>query len=133
VLLGVIVLWVCEPIPIPVGGLIGVAAIVLLGVAPSDEVLAPFGSTTVFTFIGAFILAQAMLMHGVAQRLALFVLGLPLVGRSTLRIIIAFGGITSGCVPILRMIRSGICFDILGALLIITLLPLLAQFTGIGG
>ena len=94
VLLGVVVLWICEPIPIPVGGLIGVSAIILLGVAPSDEVLAPFGSTTIFTFIGAFILAQAMLKHGVAQRIAFFVLGLPGVGRSTFRTIIAFGAIT---------------------------------------
>jgi len=94
VLLGVVVLWICEPIPIPIGGLIGVAAIVLLGVAPSDEVLAPFGSSTIFTFIGAFILAQAMLKHGVAQRVAYFVLGLPGVGRSTVRTIIAFGVIT---------------------------------------
>jgi sodium-dependent dicarboxylate transporter 2/3/5 len=94
VLLGVVVLWICEPIPIPIGGLIGVSAIILLGVAPSDDVLAPFGSTTIFTFIGAFILAQAMLKHGVAQRIAFFVLGLPGVGRSTIRTIIAFGAIT---------------------------------------
>ncbi|MEU6249080.1 DASS family sodium-coupled anion symporter [Glycomyces sp. NPDC047010] len=94
VLLGVVVLWICEPIPIPVGGLVGVAAIVVLGVAPGDDVLAPFGSTTIFTFIGAFILAQAMLKHGVAQRIAYFVLGLPGVGRSTFRTIIAFGVIT---------------------------------------
>ncbi|GAA1687767.1 DASS family sodium-coupled anion symporter [Glycomyces endophyticus] len=94
VLLGVVVLWICEPIPIPIGGLVGVAAIVVLGVAPADDVLAPFGSTTVFTFIGAFILAQAMLKHGVAQRVAFFVLGLPGVGKSTFRTIIAFGAIT---------------------------------------
>lgn len=50
VLLGVIILWICEPVPIPVGGLIGVAAVVLLGVAPANEVLRPFGSTTIFTF-----------------------------------------------------------------------------------
>ena len=57
VLLGVIALWICESVPIPIGGLIGVAAVVLLGIAPPDEVLAPFGSTTVFTFIGVFIIA----------------------------------------------------------------------------
>jgi sodium-dependent dicarboxylate transporter 2/3/5 len=94
VLLGVIVLWICEPVPIPIGGLIGVAAVVILGVAPAGDVLAPFGSTTIFTFIGAFILAQAMLKHGIAQRLALAVLSLPGVGRSTYRVIIAFGVIT---------------------------------------
>jgi sodium-dependent dicarboxylate transporter 2/3/5 len=94
VLLGVIILWITEPVPIPVGGLMGVAAIVILGVAPAPDVLAPFGSTTIFTFIGAFILAAAMLKHGIAQRLAFAVLSLPGVGKSTYRIIIAFGVIT---------------------------------------
>lgn len=94
VLLGVVVLWVTEPVPIPVGGFIGVGAVVLLGVASADEALAPFGSSTVFTFIGAFILAQAMLKHGLAKRFAMFILGLPGVGRSTFRVVIAFGAIT---------------------------------------
>ncbi|MBV2364544.1 SLC13 family permease [Streptomonospora nanhaiensis] len=94
VLLGVIALWICESVPIPIGGLIGVAAVVLLGIAPPDEVLAPFGSTTVFTFIGVFIIAQAMLKHGVARRMAFFILALPGVGSSTLRIVLAFGVIT---------------------------------------
>jgi hypothetical protein len=35
VLLGVIVLWITEPVPIPIGGLIGVGAIVVLGVVPT--------------------------------------------------------------------------------------------------
>ncbi|NOJ61362.1 DASS family sodium-coupled anion symporter [Arthrobacter sp. 260] len=94
VLLGVIILWICEPVPIPIGGLMGVAAVVLLGIAPASEVLAPFGSTTIFTFIGAFILAAAMLKHGIAQRLAFAVLSVPGVAKSTYRIIIAFGVIT---------------------------------------
>src|SRR5918997_3535774 len=56
VLLGVIVLWITEPVPIPIGGLIGVGAIAVLGVVSGDDAAAPLGSTTVFTFIGAFIL-----------------------------------------------------------------------------
>ncbi|GAB2589066.1 DASS family sodium-coupled anion symporter [Streptomyces capparidis] len=94
ILLGVIVLWITEPVPIPVGGLIGVGCVVLLGVAPASEALAPFGSSTVFTFIGAFILAQAMLTHGVARRFAFRILSLPGVGRSTFGVVVAFGGIT---------------------------------------
>ena len=94
VLLGVVVLWVTEPVPIPVGGFLGIVAVVMLGVAPVDDVLLPFGSSTVFTFIGAFILAQAMLRHGVARRFAFRVLSLPGVGRSVTRVIIAFGLIT---------------------------------------
>ena len=93
-LLFVIVLWISEAVPIPIGGLIGVGMIVLLGGASSDDVLAPFGDSTVFTFIGAFILAAAMLKHGVARRFAFRILSLPGVGRSTNRVIIAFGLIT---------------------------------------
>ncbi|SCK07079.1 DASS family sodium-coupled anion symporter [Streptomyces sp. WMMB 322] len=97
VLAGVIVAWVTEPIPIPVSGLLGASLLVLLG-AGGDEgangVLAPFGSGTVFTFIGAFILAQSMLVHGLARRFAFRILSVPGVARSSLRIVIAFGFIT---------------------------------------
>jgi solute carrier family 13 (sodium-dependent dicarboxylate transporter), member 2/3/5 len=96
ILLGVIVLWITEPVPIPIGGLIGVGAVVVLGVVPAADAVAPFGSSTIFTFIGAFILAQAMLRHGIAQRVALAVLSLPGVGSSVYRVIIAFGLITCG-------------------------------------
>ncbi|MEV6367212.1 DASS family sodium-coupled anion symporter [Micromonospora musae] len=94
ILIGVIALWITEAVPIPVGGLIGVGVIVLMGVAPAGDVLAPFGSSTVFTFIGAFILAQAMLKHGLAQRFAFRVLSLPGVGKTTGRVVVAFGVIT---------------------------------------
>ncbi|KUI15353.1 anion transporter [Mycolicibacterium acapulense] len=95
VLLGVIALWITEAVPIPIGGLLGVAVAVFLGVAPVDDVLGPFGSSTIFTFIGAFILAQAMLKHGVARRFAFRILALPRAGRSTTGVIIAFGAITA--------------------------------------
>ncbi|MBA2639218.1 MAG: DASS family sodium-coupled anion symporter [Nocardioidaceae bacterium] len=94
VLLGVVVLWMTEPVPIPVGGLIGIAAIALLGAVPAEEAFVPFGDTTVLTFIGAFILAQAMLQHGVARRFAFRILAIPGVGRSTTKVLIAFGAIT---------------------------------------
>jgi sodium-dependent dicarboxylate transporter 2/3/5 len=93
-LLFVIVLWISEAIPIPIGGLLGIAVIVLIGVAPADDVIAPFGSTTILVFIGAFIIAQAMLRHGLARRFAFRVLAIPGVGKSTTRTIIAFGAIT---------------------------------------
>ncbi|SMC69499.1 SLC13 family permease [Kibdelosporangium aridum] len=94
ILLGVIVLWITEAVPIPIGGLLGVAAIVVLQVVPAEDALEPFGSSTIFTFIGAFILAQAMLKHGIARRFAFKILALPRVGGSTFGVIIAFGAIT---------------------------------------
>ena len=93
-LLFVIVLWISEAIPIPIGGLLGIALIVLIGVAPADDVIAPFGSTTILVFIGAFIIAQAMLANGLARRFAFRVLAIPGVDKSTTRVIIAFGAIT---------------------------------------
>jgi solute carrier family 13 (sodium-dependent dicarboxylate transporter), member 2/3/5 len=94
VLLGVIALWITEAVPIPVGGLLGVAFAVFLGFAPVDDVLGPFGTSTIFTFIGAFILAQPMLKHGVARRFAFRILALPGAGRPTTGVILAFGAIT---------------------------------------
>jgi sodium-dependent dicarboxylate transporter 2/3/5 len=93
-LLFVIVLWITEAVPIPIGGLLGIVLIVMIGVAPVDDVLAPFGSSTIMVFIGAFIIAQAMLRHGVARRFAFRVLAVPGVGKSAVRTIIAFGVIT---------------------------------------
>ncbi|WP_304117721.1 DASS family sodium-coupled anion symporter [Mycolicibacterium bacteremicum] len=95
VLLGVIILWISEALPIPIGGLLGVAVVVFLGVAPADDVLGAFGSSTIFTFIGAFILAQAMLKHGLAKRFAFRILALPRVGQSTTGVVLAFGAITA--------------------------------------
>ncbi len=97
VLGGVIVAWITEPIPIPVSGMLGASILILLGVGGedgADAVLAPFGSGTIFTFIGAFILAQSMLKHGLARRFAFRILAIPGVGQSTTRVIIAFGVIT---------------------------------------
>src|ERR671914_836404 len=93
-LLFVVVLWISEAIPIPIGGLLGIVLIVLIGVAPVDDVLAPFGSSTIFVFIGAFIIAQSMLRHGLARRFAFRMLSLPGVGKSTARTVITFGVIT---------------------------------------
>src|SRR5690606_21727043 len=49
----------------------------------------------VFVFIGAFILAQAMLRHGLVKRFAFLVLSIPGVGRTTTRVVAAFGLITA--------------------------------------
>src|SRR3712207_3200261 len=95
VLITVITLWITEAVPIPVGGLIGVGLLVLLGVGNADDVLAPFGSSTVFVFIGAFIIAQAMLQHGLARRFAFRMLAQRWVAKSTARTVIGFGLVTA--------------------------------------
>lgn len=48
---------------------------------------------------------------------------------STPQNVTAYG---TGTVPITRMVRTGFTFDILGAILIITIVPIMASITGIG-
>jgi sodium-dependent dicarboxylate transporter 2/3/5 len=88
----VLVLWITEAIPIPVSGLLGVCLCVMLQVTEeTDEIFASFSNSTVFLFIGSFIIAEAMLVHRLDRRLAFTVLGMRFVGSSTTRIILAFG------------------------------------------
>ena len=52
---------------------------------------ATFGNPTLFVFIGAFIIAEAMTTHGLDRRFAFRVLSIPAVGKSTYGVIIGFG------------------------------------------
>ena len=95
VLAAVVVLWVTEALPLPVTALLGATACVALQVAPAKEVFAPFADPLMFLFIGAFILARAIFLHGLDRRLAYAVLSLPWVGARPHRILLAFGGVTA--------------------------------------
>jgi solute carrier family 13 (sodium-dependent dicarboxylate transporter), member 2/3/5 len=95
VLGAVVVLWVTEAVPLAVTALLGAAVSVVLGVAPAKEVFAPFADPLMFLFIGAFILARAIFLHGLDRRLAYAVLSLPWVGARPSRIMLAFGAVTA--------------------------------------
>jgi len=99
-----IVYWLSEAIPIPVTAVVALALCVLFNVpsvgpnaedSPGDIVFAGFIDPVIFLFIGAFVLAQAMITHGLDRRFAFLVLSLPGVGRSTYGVIIAFGVIAA--------------------------------------
>jgi solute carrier family 13 (sodium-dependent dicarboxylate transporter), member 2/3/5 len=95
VLAAVVVLWVTEALPLPVTALLGAAGCVVLQVAPAKEVFAPFADPLMFLFIGAFILARGIFLHGLDRRLAYGVLSLPWVGARPGRILLAFGAVTT--------------------------------------
>ena len=105
----VIVWWVTEAIPIPVTALLGVTLCALLEATPPPEegdssvdvVFSLFTDDTIFLFIGSFIIAQAMLVHGLHKRLAYRVLAMRQVGGSTFRIIVAFGLIGAITSPVM--------------------------------
>jgi sodium-dependent dicarboxylate transporter 2/3/5 len=89
ILVVVILLWVTEALPLPVTALLGAVACVVLGVAPAKEVFRPFADPLIFLFIGSFMLAEAIRVHGLDRRLAYGLLGTPWVGERPLRILAA--------------------------------------------
>ena len=92
----VIVLWLTEALPLAVTALLGPSLAVMVGVAPVREALAPFADPIIFLFIGGFILAQAMFVHGVDRRIAYTALSLPIVGSSALRVLVMYGVVCTG-------------------------------------
>lgn len=95
VMAAVVVLWLTEAVAMPVAALVGASLCVVLRVAPSKEVFAPFADPIMFLFIGSFILARAIFLHRLDRRLAFWVLSLEWVGGSPTRILFAFGAVTA--------------------------------------
>jgi sodium-dependent dicarboxylate transporter 2/3/5 len=91
----VIVFWMTEALPLAVTALIGPTLAVITGVAPARVVYAPFADPIIFLFIGSFILAEAMFVHGLDRRIAFSALASPWVGSSALRLGIAYAGVTA--------------------------------------
>jgi len=87
----VIVFWVTEALPLPVTALLGPVLAVVLQVAPVGQTFRPFASPTIFLFIGSFILAQALFVHRVNERVAFGVLSMRIIGGRPSRILIAYG------------------------------------------
>lgn len=94
VLAGVVALWITEAIPMAMTAFLGVAATVVLQVAPPTAAFAPFADPLIFLFIGTFMLAQAIFVHGLDRRFALAMLSLRLIGRSPARILAAYATVT---------------------------------------
>ena len=95
VLVLVIVLWVTEGLPLPVTAVLGPSLAVMLQVAPVRVAFAPFSNPLIFLFIGSFILAQALFVHRVNERIAYGVLSWKFIGARPTRILIAYGGLAA--------------------------------------
>ena len=59
--------------------------------APARSALAPFADPIIFLFIGSFILAEAMFVHGLDRRIAFTALASRWVGTSGTRILVVYG------------------------------------------
>src|SRR5438552_5104723 len=91
----VVVLWVTEALPLAVTALLGPTLCVLTGVSGAKDVFKSFADPIIFLFLGSFLLAEAMLHHGLNRRIAFQILGLKSVGENPARLLAAFAGITA--------------------------------------
>jgi sodium-dependent dicarboxylate transporter 2/3/5 len=76
ILLMAAILWITEPIPLPITGLLVIIIQPLLQIRTPSQVFSSFGSNAVFFLIGAFIIAGAIEKHGLHRRIALKFLSL---------------------------------------------------------
>ena len=93
----VVVLWMTEAIPLAVTALIGPGVAVALQIAPVRQAYAPFADPIIFLVLGGFVIARAMLVHGVDRRVVYRALAIPGLGSSALRVLIVYGAL---CVAI---------------------------------
>jgi sodium-dependent dicarboxylate transporter 2/3/5 len=89
----VISLWLTEALPLAITAILGPCAAVVLGITSAREALAPFADPIIFLFIGGFMLAQAMFVHGVDRRIAYGALAMRGVGSSAFRILLVYGAV----------------------------------------
>ncbi len=91
----VVIYWITEPIPLPVTALLGSAICVLAGLGTAKTVFASYGHPIIFLFIGSFLLAEAMVVHGVDRKIAGWMLSLSWVGTQPSRVLFALGAATA--------------------------------------
>jgi sodium-dependent dicarboxylate transporter 2/3/5 len=89
----VVTLWLTEALPLAVTAMLGPCLAVVLGITSGREALAPFADPIIFLFMGGFMLAQAMFVHGLDRRIAYSALALPGVGSSAFRILFVYGAV----------------------------------------
>lgn len=91
VFLLVVVWWVTECIPIPATALLIPVFITAFKIAPVKDAFAPFANPIIMLFLGGFILARAMSVHNLDQKIAYSILSLKKIARKKSRILFAFG------------------------------------------
>jgi len=87
----VMVYWITEALPLAATALLGPALAVGLGIASPREALAPFSDPVIFLLLGSFLLSEALRVHGLDRRMALWILTLPWAAASAMRTRLALG------------------------------------------
>ncbi len=87
----VVAWWVTECVPIPVTALLIPALITIFQVSSVQAAFAPFANPIIMLFLGSFILARAMSVHSLDQKLAYSILSLKSIAHKRSRVLLALG------------------------------------------
>ncbi|OGD09369.1 MAG: hypothetical protein A2Y86_02740 [Candidatus Aminicenantes bacterium RBG_13_62_12] len=88
--------WVTEALPIPITALLIPVLFTALRVAGAEEAFAPLANPIIFLFLGSFILARAMSLHGLDRRMAMIIISRKRVEGRKSRMLLAFGFVSAG-------------------------------------
>jgi sodium-dependent dicarboxylate transporter 2/3/5 len=91
ILIWTVVWWICEPIPLAMSALFSSVLCVVFDVADAKTVFASYADPIIYLFLGSFMLAEAMAIHGLDKRFAYGIMSMKFVGNRTGPILFAFG------------------------------------------
>jgi sodium-dependent dicarboxylate transporter 2/3/5 len=87
----IVVWWVSECIPIPITALLIPVFLTVLNICTVREAFAPFANPIIMLFLGSFVLARAMCVHGLDRKLAYSVLSVKNIAAKKTRILFSLG------------------------------------------
>ena len=96
ILTWVVVMWITEPIPLPITALLGCGLCVLFGLDSMKSVFAAFSHPIIFLFIGSFFISEALTVHGLDGRFGNWLLSRKWVGSNPIRIMMALSLAVAG-------------------------------------
>ncbi len=96
ILTWVVVMWITEPIPLPITALVGCGLCVLAGLGNMQSVFSPFAHPIIFLFIGSFFISEALSVHGLDQRFGNWLISRRWVGSNPVRIMMALSVAVAG-------------------------------------
>ncbi len=92
----VVVMWISEPIPLPMTALLGCGLCVLMGVGTMKSVFSAYAHPIIFLFIGSFFISEALSVHGLDRRFGNWLLSRKWVGNHPIRIMMAISLAVAG-------------------------------------
>ena len=96
ILTWVVLMWITEPIPLPVTALLGCGLCVFAGLDTMKSVFAAFSHPIIFLFIGSFFISEALTVHGLDRRFGNWLLSRKWVGSHPIRIMLAISLAVAG-------------------------------------